>query len=692
MTDTPRAIPGGPLLEFQQVRISYFIRAGEANVTPGLSFSLARGEALGLVGESGCGKSTVALAIMRYLGQAGRIVSGRILFEGRDLARVSEDELRQVRGRRIAMIYQDPMASLNPVMTVGRQLMEVPMIHEGAGEAEARECAIRMLAEVNLPDPQSVLGRYPHQLSGGQQQRIVIAMALIARPALLIMDEPTTGLDVTVEAAVLDLVRDLRRRHDSAILFISHNLGTVVRVCDRIGVMYGGELVEEGSIREVFANPRHPYTRGLLDCLPTLGRDKRGAPLIPIPGQVGSLLTRPPGCGFAGRCPHVELGRCTTGPIPIEPVAGEAGHRVQCVRAAELPHWEHRRVETAASGAQAAPKVVLAMDRLRKFYRQSRGIFGRGRGWVRALNDVGLFATKGATLAIVGESGCGKSTLASVLSGLQTATAGSVNLDGTEVGQVAIDARPRSLKRKLQMVFQNPDSTLNPSHTVGYAIGRALRQLRRLSPADARREVERLLAVVKLPPEFAGRKPHQLSGGQKQRVAIARALAGDPEVIVADEPVSALDVSVQAAIINLLNELQADRAATLVFISHDLSIVRYLADHVAVMYLGKVVEFGRVEAVFGPPYHPYTEALLSAVPVPDPADQRERIVLEGVLPSATDVLEGCPFATRCPRKVGPICDDTPPPEQRLGDGHRIACHIPADELTRLHEVGVPARV
>ncbi len=690
--DTSRAVPDGPLLEFQQVRISYFIRAGEANVTPSLSFALARGEALGLVGESGCGKSTVALAIMRYLGSAGRVVSGSILFEGRDLARLREDELRQIRGRRIAMIYQDPMASLNPVMIVGRQLMEVPMIHEGAGEAEARERAIRMLAEVNLPDPQSVLGRYPHQLSGGQQQRIVIAMALIARPALLIMDEPTTGLDVTVEAAVLDLVRELRRRYDSAILFISHNLGTVVRVCDRIGVMYGGELVEEGSIHQVFGNPRHPYTRGLLDCLPTLGRDKRGTPLIPIPGQVGSLFARLAGCGFAGRCPHVEPGRCTTGPIPIEPVAGEPAHRVQCVRAAELPRWERRRVDAAMGGTHAAPKVVLAMDRLRKFYRQSRGFFGPGRAWVRALNDVDLFATKGTTLAIVGESGCGKSTLASVLSGLQTATAGSVHLDGTEVGQVAIDARPRSLKRKLQMVFQNPDSTLNPSHTVGYAIGRALRRLRRLSPADARREVERLLAVVKLPAEFAGRKPHQLSGGQKQRVAIARALAGDPEVVVADEPVSALDVSVQAAIINLLNELQADRATTLVFISHDLSVVRYLADHVAVMYLGKVVEFGRVEAVFAPPYHPYTEALLSAVPVPDPAAQRERIVLEGALPSATDLPRGCPFSTRCPRKVGPICDDTPPPEQRLGDGHRIACHIPADELTRLHEVGVPARV
>jgi peptide/nickel transport system ATP-binding protein len=305
---------------------------------------------------------------------------------------------------------------------------------------------------------------------------------------------------------------------------------------------------------------------------------------------------------------------------------------------------------------------------------------------------VAVGAGRGQTLAIVGESGCGKSTLARVLSGLQTATAGSVALDGAEVARVAIQARPGPLKRKLQMVFQNPDSTLNPSHTVGYAIGRALRRLRRLPAGDARREVARLLEVVKLPAELAGRKPHQLSGGQKQRVAIARALAGDPEVIVADEPVSALDVSVQAAIVNLLNELQAAREATLVFISHDLAVVRYLADHVAVMYLGQVVEYGRVEDVFAPPYHPYTEALLSAVPVPDPEAQRERILLEGALPSATDAMRGCPFSTRCPRRVGPVCDETPPPEQALGRGHRIACHIPAAELQRSQAAGTPAGV
>jgi peptide/nickel transport system ATP-binding protein len=683
VTDPATATPGAssPLLDLRDVRISYQTRAGEVNVIPGLSLRLGAGEALGLVGESGCGKSTVALALVRYLGRAGRITGGQILFEGRDLAALREDELRAIRGRRIAMVYQDPMASLNPVMTVGQQLVEVPMIHEGLSAAAARPRALAMLREVNLPDPESVMERYPHQLSGGQQQRIVIAMALIAEPALLIMDEPTTGLDVTVEAAVLDLVAGLRRRHRTAILFISHNLGTVVRVCDRVGVMYAGELVEEGTVREVFTNPRHPYTRGLLGCLPTLGRDKRHAPLVPIPGQVEPEGARPAGCGFAPRCAHAETPRCTLAPIPIVGLDGAPGHRVACVRAAELPRWQRPRGDGAASEAEPLAEPMVAIEHLSKLYRRARGFFGR-RGTVRALWGVDLVAPRRRTLAIVGESGCGKSTLAKVLTGIEVATDGRVNLDGTEVAQLPIDARRRELKRKLQMVFQNPDSTLNPSHTVGYAVGRAVRRLRGRSAAESRAAVARLLEVVQLPADVAARRPHQLSGGQKQRVAIARALAGDPQVIVADEPVSALDVSVQAAIINLLSDLQDARGATLIFISHDLSVVRYLADSVAVMYLGTVVETGPVERIFAPPFHPYTEALLSAVPVPDPDDQHARILLQGVVPKASGAIPGCPFASRCPRKVGSICDDTAPPLQELAGGHRIACHIPGHELER----------
>ena len=673
-----------PLLDVQNLRVAYATRAGEVVVIPGLSLRLDAGEAFGLVGESGCGKSTVALSIVRYLGRAGRITGGRLLFEGRDLATLDAASLRAIRGRRIAMVYQDPMASLNPVMTVGRQLMEGPMIHAGASVSTARARALAMLQEVKLADPEAVMERYPHQLSGGQQQRIVIAMALIAGPALLIMDEPTTGLDVTVEAAVLDLVRELRSRHRSAILFISHNLGSVVRVCDRVGVMYRGELVEEGSVRQIFTNPRHPYTRGLLDCLPTLGRDKRQAPLVPIAGQVEPARVRPPGCGFAARCAHVETGRCTTGPIPAVEVHGEPGHRVACVRADELARWTRRSGAAAVPAAGGAREPMIAIHHLTKVYESGRRLrLGASRASVRAVVDVDLAAARGQTLAIVGESGCGKSTLAKVLSGFEVATAGGVTVDGVEVGALPVDARSPALKRKLQMVFQNPDSTLNPSHTVGYAIGRALRRLQDRAPGDLAAGVARLLEVVKLPPGMASRTPRHLSGGEKQRAAIARALAGDPDVIVADEPVSSLDVSVQAVIINLLNEIQAARGATLIFISHDLAVVRYLADTVAVMYLGTVAEVGSVERVFAPPYHPYTEALLSAVPAPNPDHAGARILLEGSVPRADEVPRGCPFATRCPRRLGAVCDDTPPPVQQLAADHRIACHIPGEELRRL---------
>src|SRR3989442_4697995 len=465
------------------------------------------------------------------------------------------------------------------------------MAHGGAEGAPAGSRPLAMLREVRFADPEAVMDRCRHQLTGGQQQRIVIAMALIAEPALLIMDEPTTGLDVTVEAAVLNLVRELRRRIDSAILFISHNLATVAGVCDRIAVMYRGELVEDGPVRRIFADPRHPYTRGLLDCLPTLGRDKRQAPLVPIPGQLEPPHVRAPGCGFATRCAHVEAGRCTTRPIPLAAFDGEATHRVACVRAAELPVYARRRGDGAVSARPAAAAPVVATEHLGKVY-ESRRLLGRRRRSVRALSDVDLAAGRRQTLAIVGESGCGKSTLAKVLAGIETATEGRVSLDGAEVGRLGVDARGRELKRKLQMVFQNPDSTLNPSHTVGYTIGRALRRLRDRAPGDLAGGVARLLEVVRLSPEMAARMPRQLSGGEKQRVAIARALAGDPDVVVADEPVSALDVSVQAAIINLLTELQAAHGTTLVFISHDLSVVRYLADHVAVMYLGTVAELG----------------------------------------------------------------------------------------------------
>jgi peptide/nickel transport system ATP-binding protein len=583
------------------------------------------------------------------------------------------------------------MSCLNPVMTVGAQLMEVPITHAGAGQEEARQRALEILTEVALPDPAAVLERYPHQLSGGQQQRVVIGMALMADPELLIMDEPTTGLDVTIEAAILELVAELRARHGMALLFISHNLGTVLRVSDRVGVMYCGELVEEGPITEVFSDARHPYTRGLLSCLPRPDAGRGAVSLTPIPGQMPAFPQQHDGCVFAMRCSEMREPDCTTGTIPATAVPVHKAHQVRCVRSEELPPWVrelHGEGEALPPGNGRPP--LLEITELQKLYQSHGGLVPwRSRAEpVRALDGVTMSARKGETLAIVGESGCGKSTLAKVMTGLEGATNGSVRLGGVEIAETAVENRPQDLKKSLQMVFQHPDGTLNPSHTVGFAIGRSLRRLATEPAGGIRQAVARLLHIVNLPEQFARRLPRQLSGGQKQRVAIARALAGNPELVVADEPVSALDVSVQASIINLLLEIQQEHETTMIFISHDLAVVRYLADHVAVMYLGRIMEFGTVEDVFEPPYHPYTEALLSSAPVADLAARQRRIILEGDIPSSTEVTKGCPFHSRCPRKLGDICEDTPPPEHRMKDGHRIACHIPLDTLREVEPVFV----
>jgi peptide/nickel transport system ATP-binding protein len=664
-----------PALAISGLRTAYRAGGRDLVVTPGLDLTVAPGEAYGLVGESGCGKSTVAFAVMGHLGSAGRVLGGEIRVGGADIATMSAEELRRWRGSRVAMVYQDPMSSLNPTMRVGRQLREVLEIHLGLTGEAARTRVVETLRDVRLPDPEALLERYPHQLSGGQQQRVVIAMALLTEPVLLVLDEPTTGLDVTVEAAVLDLLASLRRRFATAFLFISHNLGAVARVCDRVGVMYGGEIVEEGPTAEVLGRPRHPYTRGLLACAPAAGADKRAAPLEPIRGQVPPLGARPPGCFFAPRCPHALLA-CSAGPIAL----GELdGVRVRCIRAAELPCWARAPGPAAedGTGRDGAP-ILLAAEGVEKSY-AGRSFLGR-RSSARALGGVSLAAEAGRTLAIVGESGCGKSTFAKLVTGLETADGGALTFRGQEIGGLPVARREAGLKRRIQMVFQNPDATLNPSHSVGFAIGRAVERLKGVRGAERDAEVARLLELVRLPPEAAARMPRQLSGGQKQRVAIARALAGDAELVVADEPVSALDMSVQASVINLVLELQREAGLTLLFISHDLAVVRYLADSVAVMYFGRVVEFGSADQVFAAPHHPYTEALLAAAPKLDGA--RPAVLLEGSPPSAQTRPRGCVFAGRCPRKLGPVCDETPPPEQTL-DGHRIACHIPRDDLVRL---------
>ncbi len=680
----------GPVLECRNLSISYITRAADIPAVVDFNLVLNRGETVGLVGESGCGKSTVAMAIMQYMGHNGRISGGQVIFKGVDLATLTPEQLRQLRGNEIAMVYQEPMASLNPAMRCGAQLMEVPLYHEQVSEKEAWDRALQMLADVKLPDPERVMNSYPHQISGGQQQRVVIAMALLSKPSLLLLDEPTTALDVTVEAGIVELIAELARKFDTSMIYISHNLGLILDTCDRINVMYSGEVVEEGSVGEVFDEMRHPYTQGLFGAIPLPTADKDARPLTAIRGQLPLPHERPPGCNFGPRCDHFQSGRCDAQAIPMLDVHDEPGHRVRCVRWEEIGRavYEGQGGEKVSIGDEA----VLSIERMKKYYEirdSSLAAMFRGKRtrFVKANEQISFMARSAETVAIVGESGCGKSTFAKVLMGLETATEGSVAFRGKEIGGTPVQKRDRSDVRAMQMIFQNPFDTLNPSHTVGGQLGRVIRKFGGIKGTDAvRRKVLELLDIVKLPADFYFRRPRQLSGGQKQRVGIARAFAGNPTVVVADEPVSALDVSVAAAVTGLLMDIQRTYRTTLLFISHDLSLVRYLADRVVVMYLGHIVEQGTTDEIFSPPYHPYTEALLSAVPIADTSIEKKRIILEGNLPSVINPPRGCPFHTRCHRKIGAICEQEPPPDVVASEGHRILCHIPLADLRAMDPV------
>ena len=653
-------------LAVDDLRLSYTVRGTPREVLRGVTFEVRPGEAYGLVGESGCGKSTTAYAALRYLPSNGQIDGGRVTSVGKELTAMSSRQLRSFRANDASMVFQDPVQAVNPVLKVGRQVAESFEVM-GLPKAEAVEAALEALKRVRIASPESVMERYPHQLSGGMLQRVVIAMALACDPTLLVLDEPTTGLDATVEAEGLDLVRDLRSELNSAILLIAHNLGVIRTMCDRVGVMYAGQIVEEGTVEDVFDNPSHPYTVGLLNSIPRQGVRKDDRELFAIPGNLPQIGDPLPTCVYVDRCP-IANDECRTEKPPISQRSD--GHWTRCHRPDHIDEVPEpvKDFESVEIGSEE----VIGVHGVSKTFRQ------RGND-VPALVSVDLGFAEGETLGLVGESGSGKSTLAKTMLGIhEPDEGGKITLRGRAMKTKATERVEESI-RSIQMVFQNPDSALNRSWTVRRILTRSITKLTGLRGAEADHRAVEVAEAMRLSPRHLDMRPRQLSGGLKQRVAIARAFAGDPNVVVCDEPTSALDVSVQAAILNLLANLQRHERTSYLFISHDISVVRYLADRIAVMYVGRIMEIGPVSKIFGETNHPYTEALLSAVPSVDGAAEN-RIPLTGEIPSPADPPSGCVFHTRCHRAVEGLCEVTEPELRELSDGHSIKCHLTVEQL------------
>jgi peptide/nickel transport system ATP-binding protein len=668
-----------PLLDVQDLHVQFDTSRGAVHAVDGISYSVRRGEVVAIVGESGCGKSVSSLAIMGLLSKpAGRVTAGRILFEGRDLLTLSAEEMRKIRGRDISMIFQEPMTSLNPVLSIGEQIMEPLFIHLKMDEAKARARALELLQLVGITDGERRLEQYPHQLSGGMRQRVMIAIGLACNPKLIIADEPTTALDVTIQAQILELMKDLSRRLNIALIIITHNLGVVARYADRVNVMYAARIIEQGTADDVFLRPLHPYTIGLMRSVPRLDLP-RGVRLETIEGLPPDLRTPPAGCRFAPRCPYRQ-DACLTEMV-LRDIA--PGHASACIRAGEIIAGtlltEVARGKTAAvATTEHAEKPLLVVEHLHKYFAVpalGAGILSSRMVTVKAVDDVSFSIAPGETLGLVGESGCGKTTVGRTVLKLETATEGTIRYAGTDITHCTAKDM-RELRRAIQVIFQDPYSSLNPRMTIGQIIGEPLSVYGLVK--DRRSEHDRvaeLLNQVGLFPYMAERYPHQLSGGQRQRVGIARALALEPRFIVCDEPVSALDVSIQGQIINLLEDLQERLKLSYLFIAHDLAVVRHISDRVAVMYLGRIAEVADRDELYARPLHPYTQALLDAAPIPDPRVERSRAprALKGEIPSPLTPPSGCVFHTRCPL-ADEECRREVPKVRQIGPRHTVACH------------------
>jgi peptide/nickel transport system ATP-binding protein len=665
------------LLEVRDLQTYVYTRRGVVKAVDGATFSVRRGETLGIVGESGSGKSMTCLSILRLVPEpGGRIVGGSIVFDGEELLAKSREDMRRLRGSRIAMILQDPMASLNPALSVGAQIAETLTLHRGLRGRALDVRVLDLLRQVRISDPERRVHAYPHQMSGGIRQRVAGAIAISCQPSLLIADEPTTSLDVTIQAQYLRLLKDIQRETNLALVFVTHDLGIVAKLCDRVAVMYAGRIVETGTTREIFNRPRHPYTIGLLDCLPARHRGRE--PLTAIEGQPPDLAAVPAGCAFAPRC-------ALAGPAchQIRPGLEDVGveHLVACLRVADTARTAARPV-TAVSAVAAEPTspaaaadVVLEARALTKHFPVTRGaVFGRSVGTVKAVDGVDFVIRRGETLGLVGESGCGKTTTARLVLCLERPTGGGVLFRGRDVHTLG-HAEQREYRRAVQAVFQDPYSSLNPRLTIRTTVGEPLVQTQPgLTRAEVGERIAASLERVGLRPRIMDDYPHELSGGQRQRVALARALTTSPECILLDEAVSALDVSIRAQVMNLLREIQDRLAVSYLFIAHDLAVVKYVSTRIGVMYLGKLVETASSEELYAHPLHPYTQILLNNALPSHPDETREEVILRGEVPSAFNPPAGCRFHPRCPHAM-PVCAEIEPPLRELAPGHLAACHL-----------------